>query len=122
MRAGLRNIRDFARLIWQIASPQRTFDDATFKRSAAAFANPDHVAIVIRNCRWRLGLAESEPQFDELERRLATAPVIGVPAITLEGDANGARHPDASAYARTSRRTASLLRQATQAARALCRS
>jgi pimeloyl-ACP methyl ester carboxylesterase len=92
--------RDFAKLIWQIASPQWAFDDATFERSAAAFDNPDHVAIVIHNYRWRLGLAEGEPQYDDLEQRLARVPVIGVPTITLEGDANGAPHPAPSAYAK----------------------
>jgi pimeloyl-ACP methyl ester carboxylesterase len=91
--------RDFAKLIWQTASPKWTFDDATFDRSAAAFDNPDHVAIVIHNYRWRLGLADGEAQYSELERRLAQGPVIGVPTITLEGDANGAPHPDPSAYA-----------------------
>ncbi len=92
--------RDFARLIWQLASPKWDFDDATFDRSAASFDNADHVAIVIHNYRWRLGLAEGEPRYDDLEKRLAEGPVITVPAITLEGDANGAPHPDASAYAR----------------------
>jgi pimeloyl-ACP methyl ester carboxylesterase len=92
--------RDFARLIWQLASPRWGFDDATFERSAAAFANPDHVAIVIHNYRWRLGLADGESRYDGLEARLAAAPVIAVPTITLEGDANGAPHPDASAYAK----------------------
>ena len=100
-RAGYEKYtRDFARLIWQLASPQWNFDDATFERSAAAFDNPDHVDIVIHNYRWRLGLAEGEPRYDELEKRLAKAPVITVPTITLEGDANGAPHPDASAYAK----------------------
>jgi pimeloyl-ACP methyl ester carboxylesterase len=94
-----RNRRDFARLIWQTASPQWRFDDATFERSAAAFDNPDHVAIVIHNYRWRLGIAQGEPAYDALEARLATAPAITVPTITLEGDANGAPHPDPSAYA-----------------------
>lgn len=89
---------DFAKLIWQIASPKWNFDDATFARSAAAFDNPDHVAIVVHNYRWRLGLADGEPQYDELEKRLAQAPVISVPTITLEGDANGAPHPESSAY------------------------
>lgn len=93
------NTRDFAKLIWRTASPRWAFDDATFDRSAAAFDNPDHVAIVIHNYRWRLGLAAGEPQYDELERRLAEAPPITVPTITLEGDANGAPHPPASAYA-----------------------
>ena len=92
--------RDFAKLIWRLASPQWDFDEATFDRSAAAFDNPDHVSIVIHNYRWRLGLAEGEPQYDALEQRLAQGPVIAVPTITLEGDANGAPHPDASAYAK----------------------
>ena len=91
---------DFAKLIWQLASPKWNFDDATFARSAAAFDNPDHVAIVIHNYRWRLGLAEGEARYDELEKRLATAPSIGVPTITLEGDANGAPHPEPEAYAK----------------------
>ncbi len=99
-RAGYEKYtRDFARLIWQLASPQWNFDDVTFGRSAAAFDNPDHVDIVMHNYRWRLGLAEGESQYDELEKRLAQAPVISVPTITLEGDANGAPHPDANAYA-----------------------
>jgi pimeloyl-ACP methyl ester carboxylesterase len=99
-RAGYEKYRhDFARLIWQLASPKWDFDEATFERSAAAFDNPDHVSIVIHNYRWRLGLAEGEPQYDALEQRLAKAPVISVPTITLEGDANGAPHLDASAYA-----------------------
>jgi pimeloyl-ACP methyl ester carboxylesterase len=99
-RAGYeRYRRDFARLIWQLASPKWDFGEATFQRSAAAFDNPDHVSIVIHNYRWRLGLAEGESQYDELEERLATAPDITVPTITLEGDANGAPHPEASAYA-----------------------
>ena len=91
--------RDFSKLIWQLASPKWTFDDATFARSAAAFDNPDHVAVVIHNYRWRLSLAAGEPQYDDLERQLASFPDIAVPAITLEGDANGAPHPDATAYA-----------------------
>jgi len=91
--------REFSKLIWQLASPKWTFDDTTFARSAAAFDNPDHVAIVIHNYRWRLGLAAGEPQYDDLEQRLAAAPAITVPAITMEGDANGAPHPEASAYA-----------------------
>jgi pimeloyl-ACP methyl ester carboxylesterase len=89
--------REFNKLIWQLASPKWAFDDATFARSAAAFDNPDHVAIVIHNYRWRLG-AGGESQYDDLERRLADFPAIAVPAITLEGDANGAPHADASAY------------------------
>jgi pimeloyl-ACP methyl ester carboxylesterase len=99
-RAGYeRYRRDFARLIWQLASPKWDFDEATFERSTAAFDNPDHVSIVIHNYRWRLGLAAGEPHYDELEQRLATAPTITVPTVTLEGDANGAPHPEASAYA-----------------------
>ncbi|GJD59372.1 alpha/beta fold hydrolase [Methylobacterium dankookense] len=100
-RAGYEaNRTDFARLIWQTASPRWSFDDATFARSAAAFANPDHVSIVIHNYRWRLGLAEGEPRYDPLEKRLAEAPAIRVPTITLEGDANGAPHPEPAAYAK----------------------
>ena len=91
--------RDFARLIWEIASPQWKFGDATFARSAASFDNPDHVRIAIHNYRWRLRLAEGESKYDELEKRLAVFPVVGVPAITLEGDANGAPHPEPAAYA-----------------------
>jgi len=99
-RAGYEKYRrEFSRLIWQLASPKWQFDDATFDRSAAAFDNPDHVAIVIHNYRWRLGLAEGEPKFDVLEKKLATAPVITVPTITMEGDANGAPHPEPNAYA-----------------------
>ncbi len=91
--------RDFSKLIWQLASPKWAFDDATFARSAAAFDNPDHVAIVIHNYRWRLGVAAGESHYDDLERQLAELPAIAVPTITLEGDANGAPHPDPSAYA-----------------------
>ncbi len=100
-RAGYEKYRrDFNRLIWQLASPKWNFDDATFDRSAASFDNPDHVQIVIHNYRWRLGLAKGESKYDEIEKRLAAAPVITVPTITLEGDANGAPHPDASTYAK----------------------
>ena len=91
---------DFAKLIWQLASPKWNFDDATFDRSAASFDNPDHVAIVIHNYRWRLGVAEGEPKYDDLEKRLSEAPAITVPTITMEGDANGAPHPEPSAYAK----------------------
>jgi pimeloyl-ACP methyl ester carboxylesterase len=99
-RAGYDKYRhDFAKLIWRIASPKWDFDDATFDRSAVSFDNPDHVAIAIHNYRWRLGVAEGEAEYDELEKRLAEGPVITVPAITLEGDANGAPHPEPSAYA-----------------------
>jgi pimeloyl-ACP methyl ester carboxylesterase len=92
--------REFNRLIWRLASPQWRFDDATYERSAAAFDNPDHVAIAIHNYRWRLGLTEGESKYDALEQKLALAPAIGVPTITMEGDANGAPHPDPSAYAK----------------------
>lgn len=92
--------RDFSKLIWQIASPKWKFDDATFDRTAASLDNPDHVGIVIHNYRWRLSLAEGEPKYDDLEKRLAEFPVITVPTITLEGDANGAPHPDANSYAK----------------------
>ena len=92
------NTHDFARLIWRTASPRWNFDDATFARSAQAFANSDHVAIVIHNYRWRLGLAAGESAYDTLEAKLATAPPISIPTITLEGDANGAPHPAPAAY------------------------
>jgi pimeloyl-ACP methyl ester carboxylesterase len=99
-RAGYAKYRrDFAKLIWRTASPKWDFDDATFDRSAASFDTPDHVPIVIHNYRWRLGLAEGEAEYDELEKRLAEVPTITIPSITLEGDANGAPHPDPSAYA-----------------------
>jgi pimeloyl-ACP methyl ester carboxylesterase len=100
-RAGYEMYRhDFAKLIWQLASPQWSFDDATYDRSAAAFDNSDHVAITIHNYRWRLGLAEGEARYDDVEKRLATFPAIAVPTITMEGDANGAPHPDPAAYAK----------------------
>ena len=100
-RAGYEKYRrDFSRLIWQQASPKWNFDDATFDRSAASFDNPDHVAIVIHNYRWRQGLADGERKYDDLEKRLAESPVITVPTITMEGDANGAPHPEPSAYAK----------------------
>ena len=95
-----KNRNDFNKLIWQLASPKWEFDDATFARSAAAFDNPDHVDIVIHNYRWRLGLAEGEPKYADLEKRLAQFPIITVPAITLESDANGAPHPDPKTYAK----------------------
>jgi pimeloyl-ACP methyl ester carboxylesterase len=91
---------DFAKLIWQIASPKWNFDDATFDRTAEAFDNPDHVSIVIHNYRWRLGLAEGESKYDDLEKQLSEGTAITVPTITMEGDANGAPHPPASAYAK----------------------
>lgn len=100
-RAGYDKYRhDFSKLIWRLASPKWNFDDATFDRTAASFDNPDHVAIVIHNYRWRLALADGEQRYDDLEKRLAAGPVITVPTITLEGDANGAPHPDPSSYAK----------------------
>ena len=100
-RAGYEKYRrDFNKLIWRLASPKWNFEDATFERTAAAFDNPDHVAIVIHNYRWRLGLAEGETKYDQFESRLAEGPVINVPTITLEGDANGAPHPEPAAYAK----------------------
>jgi pimeloyl-ACP methyl ester carboxylesterase len=100
-RAGYEKYRhDFAKLIWQLASPKWKFTDAAFDRSAASFDNPDHVSIVIHNYRWRLGLAQGESKYDDVEKRLAESPAITVPTITLEGDANGAPHPEPSAYAK----------------------
>jgi pimeloyl-ACP methyl ester carboxylesterase len=100
-RAGYEQYRhDFAKLIWRLASPKWSFDDATFERSAASFDNPDHVAIVVHNYRWRLGLADGERKYDGLEKRLAAGPAIAVPTITMEGDANGAPHPEPSFYAK----------------------
>ncbi|CAA9388698.1 Epoxide hydrolase [uncultured Leptolyngbya sp.] len=100
-RVGYEKYRhDFNKLIWQLASPKWHFDDATFDRSAASFNNPDHVGIVIHNYRWRLGLADGELKYDEIEKRLAAFPAIIVPTITLEGDANGAPHPNPSSYAK----------------------
>lgn len=100
-RAGYEKYtHDFAKLIWKLASPQWKFDDATFDRSAKAFENKDHVAITIHNYRWRLGLAKGEAKYEEIEKKLAATPVIDVPTITMEGDANGAPHPDPSAYAK----------------------
>jgi hypothetical protein len=98
-RVGYEEYRhDFAKLIWQTASPKWNFDDATFNRSAASFDNPDHVAIVMHNYRWRIGLAKGDSRYDDLEKQLAEGPVITVPAITLEGDANGGPHADAASY------------------------
>ena len=94
-----KNRRDFAKLIWKLASPEWRFDDATFDPSAAALDNPDHVAITIHNYRWRLGLADGEAKYDDLEKKLASAPAIRAPTITMEGDANGAPHPEPSTYA-----------------------
>ncbi|OCS49690.1 alpha/beta fold hydrolase [Ralstonia pickettii] len=94
------NCKEFNRLIWKLASPTWKFDEATYDRSATAFDNPDHVDIVIHNYRWRLGLVPGEAKYDALEQRLATGPAITVPTITIEGDANGAPHPEPSAYAK----------------------
>lgn len=100
-RSGYEKYRhDFAKLIWQTASPKWNFDDATFNRTAASFNNGDHVDIVVHNYRWRLGIADGEPKYDKFESQLAEAPVISVPVITLEGDANGAPHPESSTYAK----------------------
>ena len=91
---------DFTKLIWKLASPKWNFDDATFNRSAAAFDNPDHVAIAIHDYRWRLDLAQGDPKYDDVEKQLAVFPTIAVPTITMEGDANGAPHPEPAAYAK----------------------
>src|SRR5579862_3576225 len=97
-KAGYAKYLDqFNKLIWHQASPKWEFDDATYDRSAAAFNNPDHVDLVMHDYRWRLGLADGERKYDELEKRLAALPAITVPSITMEGDSNGAAHP-AAAY------------------------
>jgi pimeloyl-ACP methyl ester carboxylesterase len=95
-----KNTHDFAKLIWKLASPKWDFDDATYDRSAAALQNPDHVAVSIFNYRWRLGLVKGEARYDAIEKKLAAFPSISVPTITMEGDANGAPHPPAEAYAK----------------------
>lgn len=93
------NTAEFNKLIWKTASPTWNFSDQTYNQSAAAFNNPDHVQIVIDNYRWRLGITKGEAKYNNLEAKLAAAPAITVPSITLEGDANGAPHPDPAAYA-----------------------
>jgi pimeloyl-ACP methyl ester carboxylesterase len=98
-RAGYDKYRhDFAKLIWHQASPMWNFNDATFDRTAESFNNPDHIAVVIHNYRWRIGIAEGESQYSDMEKRLAQGPVIAVPTITLEGDANGAPHAPPATY------------------------
>jgi pimeloyl-ACP methyl ester carboxylesterase len=98
-RAGYaKYLHDFNKLIWQTASPKWNFDDATYDRSAASFDNPDHVDIVIHNYRWGLGLADGERKYDDLDKRLVATPQITVPAITMEGDSNGAIHADSATY------------------------
>ena len=100
-RAGYeKNHKDFAKLIWKLASPQWHFDDATYAISAASLENPDHAAITISNYRWRLGLENGEARYKELEDKLARLPNISVPTITMEGDANGAPHPEPASYAK----------------------
>jgi pimeloyl-ACP methyl ester carboxylesterase len=94
------NTHEFARLIWQTASPTWAFDDETFNRSAGAFDNPDHVEITVHNYRWRLGLVEGEAKYDAYEKQLAMGPMIMIPTITMEGDANAAPHPEPSSYAK----------------------
>ena len=121
-RAGYDRYRhDFAKLIWQHASPKWAFDDATFDAQRGAFDNPDHVAIVIHNYRWRLGLADGEPQYDDLETRLAASPTIAVPTITLEGDANGAPHPDPQRVREEVHRAVRAPRSSTAASGTTCR-
>jgi pimeloyl-ACP methyl ester carboxylesterase len=95
-----KNTKAFNRFIWQLASPKWAFDDATFERSARAFENPDLVSITLYNYRWYLGLKPGERKYDELEKRIATFPTVACPTITLEGDANGAPHPDPTVYAK----------------------
>ena len=89
-RAGLTaNRRGIARILWQQWSPNWHFDDATFERTAAAHDNPDYVDVVIHSYRHRFGLADGDPQYAGLQRRLAALPLIPVPTITLDGDGDG---------------------------------
>jgi pimeloyl-ACP methyl ester carboxylesterase len=98
-KAGYAKYLDqFNKFIWHQASPKWNFDDATYDRTAASFNNPDHVDIVMHDYRWRLGLADGERQYDDLEKRLAALSPITVPAITMEGDSNGAIHAPSTAY------------------------
>ena len=91
-------LAEFNKFIWRQASPKWNFDDATYNRTAASFSNPDHIDIVMHDYRWRLGLADGERRYDELEKQLAALPVVTVPAITMEGDSNGAAHPPSTDY------------------------
>jgi len=89
-RAGLAaNRRGIAKLLWSQWSPSWQFDDSCFERSAVAFDNPDYVDVVIHSYRHRFGLADGDPQYAELQRRLAALPVIAVPAIVLDGGDDG---------------------------------
>jgi pimeloyl-ACP methyl ester carboxylesterase len=98
-KAGYAKYLDqFNKFIWHQASPKWNFDDATYDRTAASFNNPDHIDIVMHDYRWRLGLADGERKYDDLEKRLATLSPITVPAITMEGDSNGAIHAPSTAY------------------------
>jgi len=92
------NRYEFNKLIWQIASPTWQFDEATFRRTASSFDNPDHVAIVIDNYRWRLSLTKGEPRYDALEEKLSHSPPITVPSITIASDFDGAA-ADGAGYA-----------------------
>jgi pimeloyl-ACP methyl ester carboxylesterase len=98
-KAGYAKYLDqFNKFIWHQASPKWNFDDATYSRTAASFNNTDHVDIVMHDYRWRLGLADGERKYDDLEKQLAALPVVTVPAITMEGDSNGAIHAPSTAY------------------------
>jgi pimeloyl-ACP methyl ester carboxylesterase len=108
-RAGLAaNRRGIAAILWRQWSPNWQFDDATLDRTVAAHDNPDYVDVVIHSYRHRFGLAGGDPQYAHLQRRLAALPVITVPTITLDGDADGvapATDGTASAAKFTGRRT-----------------
>jgi pimeloyl-ACP methyl ester carboxylesterase len=89
-RAGLAaNRRGIARILWQQWSPNWQFDDAAFERTAEAHDNPDYVDVVIHSYRHRYGVADGDPQYAGLQRRLAALPVIAAPTITLDGDGDG---------------------------------
>ncbi len=120
-RRGLeKNRREIARLLWRMWSPNWAFDDATFDRTASAFDNPDFVDVVIHSYRHRYGLAPSagDPRYDEIEMGLAAQPPIAVPAITIDGDADGvnSRHSPSSEEIHRSARASRIRRRRTQPA------
>ena len=92
------NTYEFNKQIWKLASPLWNFDKATYDQSAQSFDNPDHVAIVIHNYRWRQSTEAGEAKYDSLEKKLALRPTIKVPTITISSDFDGT-NADGKAYA-----------------------